>query len=200
MNTTFYVAAVIAILSTLKTITQLNAVRALLYLIVSLLSVAIIFYILGAPFAAALEVITYAGAIMVLFVFVIMMLNLGPLSVKQERDWLNLKMWIGPSVLAAILLGELIYGLFSTHSTQTNLHAVVVGPSTVGAALFGPYVIGVELASMLLLAGLIGAYHLGYRTLAAQEREREYQVSPLKPPARLRLLEEPTPSKEAGAS
>ena len=64
---------------------QQNAVHALLYLIVSLLAVAVVFLALGAPFVAALEVIIYAGAIMVLFVFVMMMLNLGPRTVEQER-------------------------------------------------------------------------------------------------------------------
>ena len=58
-------------------ITRLNAVHALLYLVVSLLAVAMVFFILGAPFVAALEVIIYAGAIMVLFIFVMMMLNIG---------------------------------------------------------------------------------------------------------------------------
>ena len=62
MDTVFYVAAVVAILATVRVITCLNAVHALLYLIVSLLSVAIVFYTLGAPFIAALEVIIYAGA------------------------------------------------------------------------------------------------------------------------------------------
>lgn len=169
LNITFYVAGAIAILSTVKAITQLNAVRALLYLIVSLLSVAVVFYVLGAPFAAALEVITYAGAIMVLFVFVIMMINLGPLSVEQERDWLSPRMWIGPSALASVLLGELIYAIFWAFPEQRNLHSIAIGPERVGIALFGPYVIGVELASMLLLAALIGAYHLGFRTLTEQE-------------------------------
>ncbi len=58
-------------------ITRLVAVHALLYLIVSLLAVAVVFYTMGAPLVAALEVIIYAGAIVVLFVFVVMMLNLG---------------------------------------------------------------------------------------------------------------------------
>ena len=83
MDAVFYLAAVIAILATVMVITRLNAVHALLYLIVSLLSVAVVFYTLGAPFIAALEVIIYAGAIMVLFVFVVMMLNLG----KKRLQW-----------------------------------------------------------------------------------------------------------------
>ena len=84
MDAVFYLAAVIAILATVMVITRLNAVHALLYLIVSLLSVAVVFYTLGAPFIAALEVIIYAGAIMVLFVFVVMMLNLGPANDRNR--------------------------------------------------------------------------------------------------------------------
>ena len=99
VNAILYIAAVVAVISTLMVITGRNAVHALLYLIVSLLSVALIFFILGAPFVAALEVIIYAGAIMVLFVFVIMMLNLGPESTETERQWLTPGIWVGPAIL-----------------------------------------------------------------------------------------------------
>jgi NADH-quinone oxidoreductase subunit J len=161
MNAVFYISAVVAILATLKVITELNPVHALLYLIVSLLSVALIFYTLGAHFIAALEVIIYAGAIMVLFVFVIMMLNLGTQAVAQESEWLNRKTWVGPVILAAILSAELIYVL--VRGGHQMIDHSVVEPKQVGIALFGPYLLGVELASMLLLAGLVGAFHLGQR-------------------------------------
>ncbi len=85
MNLLFYISAVIAVFSTFLVITRKSAVHALLYLIVSLLAVALIFFSLGAPFVAALEVIIYAGAIMVLFVFVIMMLNLSADAAREER-------------------------------------------------------------------------------------------------------------------
>jgi NADH-quinone oxidoreductase subunit J len=137
----------------------MNAVHALLYLIVSLLAVALIFFTLGAPFVAALEVIIYAGAIMVLFVFVIMMLNLGGELAKQESSLLAPRIWIGPSVLCVVLAGELAYFLIGEHSPIPA--AGTVSTKQVGIALFGPYALGVELASMLLLAGLVGAYHLG---------------------------------------
>lgn len=165
MDTLFYVAAVVAILATVMVITCLNAVHALLYLIVSLLSVAIVFFTLGAPFLAALEVIIYAGAVMVLFVFVVMMLNLGPRTTETERIWLNPKIWIGPCILSAILIAEVAYLL--VHAGAIRPPTTSVGPKEVGRALFGPYVIGVELASMLLLGALVGAYHLG-----KQKRER----------------------------
>src|SRR5208283_5927867 len=77
MELIFYIAGAVAILSTILMLTRLNLVHALLYLIVSLLAVAVDFFALGAPFAAALEAIVYAGAIMVLFLFVVMMLNIG---------------------------------------------------------------------------------------------------------------------------
>jgi len=159
MTLLFYISGSIALISTFMVITRKSTVHALLYLIVSLLAVALIFFSLGAPFVAALEVIIYAGAIMVLFVFIIMMLNLGSQAANQESQWLTPGIWIGPSVLIALLAVELIY---IVATDQIRLYAPsLIGPKQVGIALFGPYVLGVELASMLLLAGLIGAYHLG---------------------------------------
>ena len=160
MTVVFYLAAIIAVAATVMVITRLNAVHALLYLIVSLLAVALVFFFLGAPFAAAMEVIIYAGAIMVLFVFVVMMLNLGPQTSDQERHWLRPGIWLGPGVLAGFLLAELIYILIHL---QAMIEVAEVGPKQLALALFGPYLLGVELASLLLLAGLVGAYHLGQR-------------------------------------
>lgn len=160
MNIVFYLSAAVAVAATMLMITRLNAVHALLYLIVSLLSVSLVFFSLGAPFIAALEVIIYAGAIMVLFVFVIMMLNLGPQATEQESRWLTPGIWVGPTVLSVILLVELIYVL-ALHAGSQPARAELVAPEAVGIALYGPYLLGVELTAMLLLAGLVGAYHLG---------------------------------------
>ena len=98
----FYTAATVALVATVMAMTRANAIHALIYLIVSLLAVAVIFFLIGAPFAAALEIVIYAGAIMVLFVFVIMMLNLGEKGDKQERQWLQPSIWAGPAVLSAV--------------------------------------------------------------------------------------------------
>ncbi len=161
MNGVFYVSAAVAIVSTLLAISRVNVMHGLLYLIVSLFSVATIFLVLGAPFAAALEVIVYAGAIMVLIVFVVMIVNPGPRQIEQRGPWLHWRMWIGPGLLGVLLIAELIVVLNSVASTSSS--ATRITAEQVGAALFGPYLLGVELASMLLLAGLIGAYHLGRR-------------------------------------
>ena len=186
MNVAFYVAAGIAVAATFMVITRKHAIHALLYLVVSFLASAVVFYVLGAPFVAALEVIIYAGAIMVLFLFAVMLLNLGEAARAQEREWLRLRTWIGPAVLAAALLAELVY-LFAAHGTHFGAGgagagpvgaaggpaaggAGVLGPKEVGIALFGPYLLGVELASMLLLAGLVGAHRL---TQQAREGEQD---------------------------
>jgi NADH-quinone oxidoreductase subunit J len=157
MSVLFYGSGIVAILSTLMAITRINVVHALLYFIVSLLSLAVIFYSLGAHFAAALEVIVYAGAIMVMFLFVMMMLNLGQTTEHQERQWLQPSMWLGPALLTAPLLVELLLVIEKNNAQMAH---VVVNAKDVGIVLFGPYVLAVELASILLLAGLIGAYHL----------------------------------------
>ena len=167
MQFAFYVSAAVAILATLMVVTRFEAVHALLYLVVSLLAVATAFYTLGAPFAAALEVIIYAGAIVVLFVFVVMMLNLGGEASAAERGLLSGAMWIGPSLLSLVLLVEVLHLI--VHGAGAPRAVAEVPAREVGLALFGPYLVAVELGSMLLLAGLVGAYHFGRRADVDEE-------------------------------
>jgi NADH-quinone oxidoreductase subunit J len=162
MNVVFYVASAIAILSTSLVITGRNAVHAVLLLVVSLFAVAVTFATLGAPFVAALEVIVYAGAVMVLFIFVVMLLNVSPGSREQEGRWFKAAAWGIPLILGIVLLATLATILLGR---STPLGGVVIGPTSVGTALFSTYLIGVELASLLMLAGVVGAYHLGHHQL-----------------------------------
>jgi NADH-quinone oxidoreductase subunit J len=159
MDLAFYVAAAVAVVATLMAITRAHPVHALLYFVVSLLSAAVVFFTLGAPFVAVLEVIVYAGAIIVLFIFVVMLLNLGPDAAAGERRLLTPGIWTGPAALAAVLGAELVW--IVGRGAGAALPAGAVGPKAVSLTLMGPYVLGVEIASMLLLAGLVGAYHLG---------------------------------------
>jgi len=158
MNVFFFIAASVAIISTIMAISGRNAIHSLLYLILSLLAISVVFYLLEAPFIAALEVIIYAGAIMVLFIFVTMMLNIG-LERKMEKKWLNPGMWIVPSILAAVLLIDLILTLKNVKTTQPDNQVIL--PKQVGISLFSTYLLAVEIAAILLMAGVIGAYHLG---------------------------------------
>jgi NADH-quinone oxidoreductase subunit J len=169
----FYLSALIAAGSTLMVVIHFNTVHALLYLIVSLLASGFIFYLLGAYFAAVLEVIIYAGAIMVLFVFVIMLLNLGQQTIQQEKQWLYPGIWYGPAALCALLLAELLTLL---GRSEPHLAGTAVASKQLGIALFGPYMLAVEAASILLLAGLVGAYHLGRPLRSPRERGRESPV------------------------
>ncbi|HEX7080472.1 MAG TPA: NADH-quinone oxidoreductase subunit J [Gammaproteobacteria bacterium] len=193
MTAVFYISGAVAVLATIMTITRLNAMHALLYFIVSLLALAAVFFTLGAPFAAVLEVIVYAGAIIVLFVFAVMMLNLGDATIEEERRWLWPQLWIGPSILCAILLVEMLYVLGVGPLGPTGDE--VVGAEAVGLALFGPYLLAVEIASMLLLAGLVGSWRLAQRLEArhaevdAPESAAEAAVPEEAPAERERAVE-----------
>lgn len=157
---TFYLSAGVAIAATALMITRTDVVHALLYLVVSLLAVASVLFNLGAPFVAALEVLIYAGAIMVLFVFVMMLLNPGQRASREERGWLSPCAWIGPGLLATVLVIEFFLALSGASARAATGSAV--GPKAVALVLFGPYLLGVELVSMLLLAGIVGVVHLGW--------------------------------------
>ncbi|HTH57494.1 MAG TPA: NADH-quinone oxidoreductase subunit J [Cyclobacteriaceae bacterium] len=159
MEVTFYIAGAVALISTVMVITRYNIIHALLYLVVSFMALSVVFFILGAPFAAALEIIIYAGAIVVLIIFVIMMLNLKEEAIQQEKRWLTPDVYIGPAILSIILLSELIY-IVSMGGSSGEL-GKIVDVKEVGRSLYGPYILGVELSGMLLMAGIVGAYHLG---------------------------------------
>lgn len=158
MDILFYISSSIAILTTLMVITCRNAVHALLYLVLSLLSVAVVFYTLGAPYVAALEIIIYAGAIVILFVFVVMMLNLNR-SPEDEKSNMNFKHWILPVILCLVLFGEFFITIIKNNQFTSTVK--IIGAKQVGISLFSTYLLGAELIGILLLAGVVGAYHLG---------------------------------------
>lgn len=192
MNILFYISASIAVIATLRMITGKNAVHALLYLIVSLLAVSVIFFLLGAPFVAALEVIIYAGAIMVLFVFVIMMLNVSGDGIKKENALLTPGIWVGPSIVTAVLLLEMIYMLVRPAGSLPGATGAMgasgvmgaagrpeIAPAAVGALLFTKYIIVVEISAFLLAAGIIGAYHLGQKEKVSYHRYLKNEGGPV---------------------
>lgn len=171
MMTLFYAAAIVAILATTLALTRTNVVHGLLYLIVSLLAVAMIFFLIGAPLVAALEVIIYAGAIMVLFVFAVMLLVIGRDSAAEERLRLTGRVWVGPLVLTGLLVAELLYVVLG-YGPADALAGAEIDAQRVGLDLFGRYALAVEMASMLLLAGAVGAYHLGRRLPSVRLADR----------------------------
>ena len=152
----FYILAAAAVISTLLAITARHPVHAVLFLVLSLLSIAIIFYMLAAPMVAAFEVIIYAGAIMVLFLFVIMMLDLGH---PEKGLTPHLRQWLPAISLTIVSLGSFALlviskknGLPATSSLQIR---------EVARILYQKHGLAVELVSLQLLFALVGALYQG---------------------------------------
>ncbi|WP_227993290.1 NADH-quinone oxidoreductase subunit J [Shewanella sp. YLB-07] len=160
----FFITAAVAIISALLTVSAHNVVHALLYLVTMMLAIALIFFLLGSPFAAALQIIVYAGAVMVLFVFVTMMLHQGERSLAAERLLFNPKVAKGPLILSALLVIELILislGSVGLHQEiLTSLLPVNQTVKQLAIQLFGSYRVLVVLAAIMLLAALVSAIHI----------------------------------------
>ena len=192
----FYVLAIVAIIASLRVITEANPVHALLNMIVTLLSLSGIFFALGAPFAGALEIIVYAGAIMVLFVFVVMMLNLGTQSTLEEESWLTSSAWAVPTGLAFIV-GLTLFSLIGMKHgfegmTSAWIGVTPVGAKDIGARLFTEYLLLVEIAGFLLLAGLVAAYHLAKSALDDENESHNSELGNTITPAMTNLIDEPS--------
>lgn len=196
----FYLLAIVAILASLRVITRTNPVHALLNMIVTLLALSGIFFALGAPFAGALEIIVYAGAIMVLFVFVVMMLNLGTQSTLEEESWLSSSAWAVPAGLAFIV-GLTLFSLIGMkHGFEGMMPAFIgVEPVTakmIGAKLFTEYLLLVEIAGFLLLAGLVAAYHLAKSSLDDENESHNSELGNTIQPALTNFIDK-EPSQPA---
>lgn len=196
----FYLLAIVAILASLRVITRTNPVHALLNMIVTLLTLSGIFFALGAPFAGALEIIVYAGAIMVLFVFVVMMLNLGTQSTLEEESWLSSSAWAVPAGLAFIV-GLTLFSLIGMkHGFEGMMPAFIgVEPVTakmIGAKLFTEYLLLVEIAGFLLLAGLVAAYHLAKSALDDENESHNSELGNTVQPALTNFIDK-EPSQPA---
>lgn len=153
----FYILAAVALIGTILAITEKHPVHAILYLVTSLFSMAIIFYLLMAPLVAAFEVILYAGAIMVLFLFVIMMLDLGHPEKGMAPSW---REWFPAALLSTISIASLITVIVSRY-TSTISYPVAVPIREVARRLFQEHGLAVELVSLQLLFALVGALYLG---------------------------------------
>lgn len=196
----FYLLAIVAILASLRVITRTNPVHALLNMIVTLLALSGIFFALGAPFAGALEIIVYAGAIMVLFVFVVMMLNLGTQSTLEEESWLTSSAWAVPAGLAFIV-GLTLFSLIGMKYGSEGMMPAFIGvePVTakmIGAKLFTEYLLLVEIAGFLLLAGLVAAYHLARSSLDDENESHNSELGNTIQPALTNFIDK-EPSQPA---
>ena len=165
MDILFYIAASVALLSAILAVSGYNIAHSLLYLVITMVALSFIYLLLGAPFPAALQIIVYAGAIVVLFVFVTMMLHQGEITLRREKELFKRSKALLPTLLSGILFGELVFMLTpladSLNASITTL--TDVSPHDLGLKLYGPYLLLVELASLLLVSALVGAFHIGRR-------------------------------------
>ncbi len=154
----FYILGFTMLAATLLCITRRNPVHAVIYLVAGLFALALMFYLLGAPLVAAWQVIVYAGAIMVLFLFIIMMLGLAPQDVPEGPGW---QRW-GPLVLlsSSIMICTVLL-ILQDPLADKQIGDFYLAPQNLGEALFSRYALAVEIVSFQLLFATIGAYMLG---------------------------------------
>jgi len=161
----FYLFAAIAVASSVLMITRKNPVYSVIFLVLTLFSVAAIFVLLNAHFLAALQVLVYAGAILVLFLFVIMLLNLGH---EFEPDIKPRLWWVFGGGLGLVLLAELVVALRGV-PVDTGVDLLTVWFEQKGAVagvaepLFQNQVLAVEITGLLLLVAMVGAVVIAKR-------------------------------------
>ena len=154
----FYILSALIIVSTGIAITRYNLVHAVVYLVISFFGTSMLFYLIGAPFIGALEVIIYAGAIMILFLFIIMMLKLDGI----EERFIPLGQWIPAIGLTFISFLVFILVFISTDiKARLPMKLAAAKPGVFGHYLFQNHWLSIEIVSLLLLAALIGVLHMG---------------------------------------
>jgi NADH-quinone oxidoreductase subunit J len=154
----FYILGIILLAATLMCITRRNPVHAVVYLVAGFFALALMFYLLGAPLVAAWEVIVYAGAIMVLFLFIIMMLGLAPREVPPGSGW---QRWLPLALLSASLMACTLLLILQDPAAGQEIKDFSLAPEALGEVLFSRYALAVEIVSFQLLFATIGAYLLG---------------------------------------
>jgi NADH-quinone oxidoreductase subunit J len=153
----FFLSALIAVAGAVLLIVAHEPIHSALSLILVMLSLAILYLLLGAPFVAAVQILVYAGAIMVLFVFVIMLLNAG---VEERTDWSKIAKWVGLP-LGLVLLLEIAHWLYHSEPGAVIANgATATGPAStveLSTQLFRQYLFPFEATSILILIAILGA-------------------------------------------
>lgn len=162
----FFILAAASIISAILVITRRSPIISVVYLVFNFIILAIIYLTLHAQFIAVIQVIVYAGAIMVLFLFVVLLLNLGKEEMLTEKITYKKRIAIG---LAVVMLVQIIIGLttsFGEYPNQLSPLATQIGTvEHIGKVLFTDYLLPFEIASILLLAAIIGAVVLAKKRI-----------------------------------
>ena len=153
----FYILAATIVVTTGLAITRRNLVHAVVYLVFSFFGSAMLFYLFGAPLLAVLEVIIYAGAIMILFLFIIMMVKMD----TAEGQLFPIRQWLPIALMGVVylIIGAVI--ISSAPGSDVMLEVALASPEAFGAYLFQRHWLAIEIISVLLLVALVGALYLG---------------------------------------
>jgi NADH-quinone oxidoreductase subunit J len=149
----FFLLAALCVGSVLGMIISKNQAYNALFLIVAFASLGGLFGLLEAPFIAVVQIIIYAGAIMVLFIFVIMMINIRTGIPPEKKKW-TLYLSLG---LAVVLIIELIFAIKAAFTLPVSTETLEAGPVSLGRLLFTKYLYPFEITSILIIAALVGA-------------------------------------------
>lgn len=165
----FWILAVLSIGSALMVVLARNPVRSALFLVVTFLAIAVLYITLSAQFLAAVQIMVYAGAIMVLFLFVIMLLNLSAPEALKERGTIQqpIALLLGAVFITALLFSQSL-GEMTTKAAHANEIANLGTVQTIGLSLYSPslpWLFPFEITSILLLIAVIGAIVLAKRKL-----------------------------------
>ena len=161
----FYILASVALLSAVMVIWSRNVVHSAIYLVLTFLCVAGVYVLLRAEFVAAVQVLVYAGGILVLFLFVIMLVNLAAGTGRRVRVHATVSAVVGCAATALLLYVSASGGLETSFGARTDLSAQGGNLQAVGWALYTQYLLPFEIASVLLLVAMIGAILLAKREL-----------------------------------
>jgi NADH-quinone oxidoreductase subunit J len=160
----FYIFAAVILGSATMMVTRRNMVHAVVWMVITFIGVAGLFVLLEAEFLAAVQILVYTGGIVVLFLFVIMLVNLGDI---YQVEWLH-RQWLPALLLAILLAAEIGFLVWvgakdvptNTAQTEATLRGMGGNVQTLGMALYTEYLLPFEVVSMLLLVAMIGAIYL----------------------------------------
>jgi len=167
-NIAFYCISAVILLSAILMVSARNMVHGVVYMVVSFIGIGALFILLQAEFVAAVQILVYAGGIVVLFLFVVMLVNLGDVN---QIEFVH-KQWLPATVLVLVLLAEvgfLVWGNAASlpaapEQTASVLRAIDQGNTeTIGMMLYTEYLLPFEVASLLLLVAMIGAIYMAKR-------------------------------------
>lgn len=160
MIVVFYIASIIAVFASIKVISCLRVDKAILYLVISLFASSLIFLLLDAYFSAVLYIILFIGGSATLFLYAAAFLQIRTDNVENTKRGISPKIWLGPLILAFVLLVVMIYGVVSTdYSELKEAHELIYEMS------WYAYILMIELAGFLLLGAVVIAYHFMHRLM-----------------------------------